>query len=82
MAENSLLRIARTGPITKQRRREDQYRRRNLRIAIRQLERAELYLVALYSLDVAEEGLEAALDDVIRDVRGLREHLMRARLSA
>ena len=82
MAETSLLRIRRPGPIAAQRRREDQYRRRNLRIAIRQLERAELYLVALYSLDVAEEGLEAAVDDVIRDVRGLREHLMRARLSA
>jgi hypothetical protein len=36
----------------------------------------------LCSLDIAEEGIEAAVDDLIRDVRGLREHLMRAKLSA
>jgi hypothetical protein len=82
VAENSLLRIARTGPTAAHRRREDQRRRRNLRIAIRQLDRADLYLVALYSLDIADEGIESAVDDLIRDVRGLREHLMRARLSA
>jgi hypothetical protein len=82
VAENSLVRIAWTGPTAAHRRRKDQHRRRNLRIAIRQLDRAELYLVALCSLDIAEEGIEAAVDDLIRDVRGLREHLMRAKLSA
>jgi len=60
----------------------DPHRRRNLRIAIRQLERAELYLVALYSLDLAEEGVEEAVDDVVRDLRGLRQHLVRTRLKA
>jgi hypothetical protein len=62
--------------------RSDPRRRRNLRIAIRQLERAELYLVALYSLDLGEEGVEAAVDDVIRDLRGLRQHLVRSKLKA
>jgi hypothetical protein len=62
--------------------RSDPHRRRNLRIAIRQLERAELYLVALYSLDLAEEGVEGAVDDVIRDLRGLRQHLVRIKLKA
>jgi len=57
-------------------------RRRNLRIAIRQLERAELYLVALYSLDMAQEGVEGAVDDLLRDLRGLRQHLVRSRLQA
>jgi len=62
--------------------RSDPHRRRNLRIALRQLERAELYLVALYSLDLAEEGVEGAVDDVIRDLRGLRQHLVRLKLKA
>jgi hypothetical protein len=62
--------------------RSDPQRRRNLRIAIRQLERAELYLVALHSLDLAEEGVEGAVDDVIRDLRGLRQHLVRIKLKA
>jgi hypothetical protein len=60
----------------------DPHRRRNLRIAIRQLERAELYLVALYSLDLGEEGVEGAVDDLIRDLRGLRQHLVRIKLKA
>ena len=72
MAENSLVRIAGTGQVAAQRRCENQYRRRNLRIAIRQLERAELYLVALYSLDMAEDGVESAVDNLIRDNPGLR----------
>jgi hypothetical protein len=62
--------------------RSDQHRRRNLRIAIRQLERAELYLVAIYSLDLAEEGVEGAVDDLIRDLRGLHQHLVRIKLKA
>ncbi len=44
-----------------QRRRDDQQRRRNLRIAIRQLERAELYLVALYSLNLDDDSAEASV---------------------
>ncbi len=62
--------------------RQDQHRRRNLRIAIRQLERAELYLVALYSLDLGDEGIEATVDDLVRDMRGLRQHLVRRRQTA
>jgi beta-phosphoglucomutase-like phosphatase (HAD superfamily) len=62
--------------------RPDPHRKRNLRIAIRQLERAELYLVALYSLDLDNEGVEAAIDDLVRDLRGLRGHLVRSRLTA
>jgi hypothetical protein len=46
------------------------------------LERAELYLVALYSLDLADDGVEGALDDLIRDLRGLRQHLVRIKLKA
>jgi len=62
--------------------RQEPHRRRNLRIAIRQLERAELYLVALYSLDLLDEGIEDAVDDLVRDLRGLRQHLVRSRLTA
>jgi hypothetical protein len=69
-------------PDSRASKRSDPHRRRNLRIAIRQLERAELYLVALYSLDLAEEGVEGAVDDVIRDLRGLRQHLVRIKLKA
>jgi len=61
--------------------RQDPHRRRNLRIAIRQLERAELYLVALYSLGLGDEGIQGAVDDLVRDVRGLRQHFVRNRLS-
>ncbi len=56
--------------------------RRNLRIAIQQLERAELYLVALYSLNLGDAGLEGEVDDLVRDLRGLRQHLVRSRLTA
>ena len=38
--------------------RADAHRQRNLRIAIRQLERAELYLVALYSLDLDDTSVK------------------------
>lgn len=69
----------RTSPSAK---REEQALRRNLRIAIKQLERAELYLVALYSLDLGEEGVQGVVDDLVRDVRGLRQHLVRTRLTA
>lgn len=67
----------RAAPTEEQRRRDDQQHRRKLRIAIWQLERAELYLVALYSLDMASEGLEERVDDLIRDLRGLRQDLVR-----
>lgn len=50
-------------------------RRRNLRIAVRQLERAELYLVALYSLDVDDASVEASVDELLQGVRGLQRYL-------
>jgi hypothetical protein len=80
MAQQSL--FHRAGPTEEQRRRDDQQHRRNLRIAIRQLERAELYLVALYSLDIAGEGVEERVDDLIRDLRGLRQDLARLKAVA
>ena len=56
-----------------------QLRRRNLRIAIRQLERAELYLVAAESLELDDEGAEATVQDLLRQLRGLQHHLVRLR---
>jgi hypothetical protein len=59
----------------------DSYRRRNLRIAIRQLERAELYLVALYSLDLEDKGAEAIVGELVQGIRGLQRHLLSAKLT-
>jgi hypothetical protein len=81
MAEHALLRIPRVGPTAEQRKREDQHRRRNLRIAIRQLERAELYLVALYSLEVNDRAAEASLDDLIGRLRSLQRYLLQLKLT-
>lgn len=82
MAEKALLRIPALRRTAEERKRADQRRRRDLRIAIRQLERAELYLVALYSLDIGQDGPERALDRLIRDLRALREDLIRAKQTA
>ncbi len=62
--------------------RGDAQHRRDLRIAIQQLERAELYLVALYSLNLGEAGFEGEVDGLLRDLRGLRQHLIQSRLTA
>jgi hypothetical protein len=62
--------------------RVEQLRRRNLRIAIRQLERAELYLVAVDSLELDDEGTEEGIEDLLRLLRGLQHHLVRLRASA
>jgi len=62
--------------------RADAYRRRNLRIAIRQLERAELYLVALYSLDVDDFDAETDVDDLLSNLRSLHRRLLRLKLAA
>ncbi len=77
MAENAL-RIARVEPTAEQRKRQDQYHRRNLRIAIRQLELAELYLVALYSLDLDDRAAEASVDDLIGRMRSLQRYLLQS----
>ena len=78
MAEKAVLAVDRTRHSAK---REEQALRRDLRIAIKQLERAELYLVALYSLELGEEGVVGFVDDLVRDVRGLRQHLVHSRLA-
>ena len=55
--------------------RADAQQQRNLRIAIRQLERAELYLVALNSLDIDDEGTEESVDELLQGLRGLQRYL-------
>lgn len=64
------------------RRRADAHRRRTLRIAIRQLERAELYLVALYSLDIDELCAEEDVDGLVQQLRLLHQHLLKLKLTA
>jgi hypothetical protein len=61
--------------------RANQHRRRNLRIAVRQLERAELYIVALYSLDLDDKGVEDTVDEPLQGLRGLQRYLLEAKLS-
>lgn len=82
MADHALFRIPKTEPTAEQRKRQDQHHRRNRRIAIRQLERAELYLVALYSLELDDRAAEASVDDLIGRLRSLRRHLMQLKLTA
>jgi hypothetical protein len=52
-----------------------QYRRRNLRIAIRQLERAELYLSALHSLQL-DEVADVQAQRVLDELTGLHRYLL------
>ena len=81
MAEHALFRIPRAEPTAEQRKRQDQQHRRNLRIAIRQLERAELYLVALYSLELDDRDAEASVDDLIGRMRSLQRYLLQLKLT-
>jgi hypothetical protein len=82
MAERSLLRMPRVGATAEQRKREDQRRRRNLRIAVRQLERAELYVVALHSLDLEDREAEASVDDLLGRLRSLQRYLFHLKVTA
>jgi hypothetical protein len=82
MAEHALFRIRGAEPTAEQRKRQDQHRRRNLRIAIRQLERAELYLVALYSLELDDRAAEASADDLVGRIRSLQRYLVQLKLTA
>ena len=82
MADKAFLRMPRIGHTAEQRKRDTQYQRRNLRIAIRQLERAELYLVALYSLNLEDRQAEASTDDLIQRLRSLRRYLSELKLTA
>jgi hypothetical protein len=52
-----------------------QYRRRNLRIAIRQLERAELYIAALHSLQL-DEAADGQTQRVLDELTALRQYLL------
>jgi hypothetical protein len=63
------------GPTGDERRRDDQQSRRNLRIAARQLERADLYITALYSLNLEDREAEANVDDLLARLRALRRYL-------
>jgi len=82
MAEHALFRIPKVEPTAEQRKRQDQHHRRNLRIAIRQLERAELYLVALYSLELDDRAAEASVDDLVGRLRSLQRYLVQLKLTA
>jgi hypothetical protein len=76
MAHQTLLRMSRsTGPTGDDRRRDDQQRRGNLRIAVRQLERADLYVAALYSLNLEDREAEANVDDLLGRLQALRRYL-------
>lgn len=50
--------------------------RQVLRAAIRQLERADLYLAAVDAMGVADADATRALGRLRRDVEGLRRHLI------
>jgi len=54
-----------------------------LRVAVRQLERADLYLSAVMALEVGDPHAETALDKLREDLEDLRRHLIdeRARLA-
>jgi hypothetical protein len=57
--------------------------RRVLRVAVRQLERADLYLSAVMALEVGDPDAEIAIEKLRDDLEGLRRHLIdeRARLA-
>lgn len=63
-------------------RRASQYRRRSLRIAIRQIERAELYVVALNSLELGDDGIDESVEQVLDHMRSLHQYLLQLRTSA
>ena len=82
MAEQPVFRIAHSGPTAEQRRRADSYQRKNLRIAIRQLERAELYLNAVDALDLEDDQVEKHLRDMVGRLRALQLYLVEKRQTA
>ncbi len=53
----------------------DEARRKRIQEAIRQLERAELYVVAVQSLEVGDREAESTLLDVLSRMKWLRSHL-------
>jgi len=82
MAEHALFQIPRVPPTAERRKREDQRRRRDLRIAIRQLERAELYVVALHSLDLEDRDARAGVEDLLGRLRSLQRYLFHLKVMA
>jgi hypothetical protein len=50
-------------------------RRQVLRAAIRQLERADIYLAAVGFMDIDDRPAERALNQLRADLEGLRRHL-------
>jgi hypothetical protein len=82
MAENALFQMPRVAPTAEQRKREDQRRRRDLRIAVRQLERAELYVVALNSLNLEDREAKASVDDLLGRLRSLQRYLFQLKVTA
>ncbi len=63
-------------------RRASQFRKRSLRIAIRQVERAELYVVALSSLELRDETVDASVEQLLDHLRSLHQHLLQLKASA
>jgi hypothetical protein len=82
MAENALFQMPRVAPTAEQRKREDQRRRRDLRTAVRQLERAELYVVALHSLNLEDREAKAGVDDLLGRLRSLERYLFQLKVTA
>jgi hypothetical protein len=56
--------------------------RKNLRIAIRQLERAELYLNAVDALDLEDDQVEKHLREMVGQLRAMRRYLAERRQTA
>lgn len=55
-------------------------RRRVLRAAIRQLERAEIYLAAVSFMDIGDRAAERSLSQLRADLDGLRRYLGEQRI--
>jgi hypothetical protein len=79
MADKALLGIFGGRSSLLQSRRDEQLMRRNLRIAVRQAERAELYLHALESLDLADDVVTERVADLQQSLRALQTYLIRKR---
>ena len=73
--------MPRVAPTAEQRKREDQRRRRDLRIAVRQLERAELYVVAIQSLNLEDREAKASVDDLLGRLRSLQRYLFQMKVT-
>lgn len=82
MAQQPLFRIEHSDPTPEQRRRAGQCLRKNLRIAIRQLERAQLYLNAVDALDLEDDEVEKYVRDMVGRLRALRRYLAERRQPA